>query len=56
MALLNHFQLPVRHDAGTKILANFEQKIVDHISDHIQEWRRQKSLIKVPVPPTFLLE
>jgi hypothetical protein len=56
MAFLNHFQLPMRYDAGTELLANFEQTIVDHISDHIQEWRRRKSLIKVPVPPTFLLE
>jgi hypothetical protein len=56
MAFLNHFQLPVRHNVGTKLLANFEQTIVDHISDHIQEWRCQKSLIKVPVPPSFLLE
>jgi hypothetical protein len=56
MAFLNHFQLPVRYDAGTEMLANFEQKIADHISDHIREWRCQKSLIKVPVPPIFLLE
>jgi hypothetical protein len=56
MAFLNHFQLPVRYDAGTELLANFEQTSADHISDHIREWRRRKSLIKVPVPPTFLLE
>jgi hypothetical protein len=56
MAFLNHFQLPVRYDAGTELLANFEQTPVDHISDHIREWRRRKSLIKVPVPPAFLLE
>jgi hypothetical protein len=56
MAFLNHFQLPVRYDANTKLLANFEQTKADHISDHIREWRCQKSLIKVPVPPTFLLE
>jgi hypothetical protein len=56
MAFLNHFQLPVRYDAGTELLANFEQTTTDHIYDHIQEWRRLKSLIKVPVPPTFLLE
>jgi hypothetical protein len=56
MAFLNHFQLPVRYDAGTELLANFEQTTVDHISDHIQEWRRRKSLIKVPIPPSFLLE
>jgi hypothetical protein len=56
MAFLNHFQLPVRYDAGTEFLANFEQTTADHISDHIREWRRRKSLIKVPVPPAFLLE
>jgi hypothetical protein len=46
----------MRYDAGTELLANFEQTTMDHISDHIREWRCQKSLIKVPVPPTFLLE
>jgi hypothetical protein len=56
MAFLNHFQLPVGYDAGTKLLANFAQTKEDHISDHIREWRRRKSLIKVPVPPTFLLK
>jgi hypothetical protein len=56
MAFLNHFQLPVRYDTGTELLANFEQTIVDHISDNIREWRHWKSLIKVPVPPAFLLE
>jgi hypothetical protein len=56
MAFLNHFQLPVRYDVGTKFLTNFEQTTADHISDHIREWRCRKSLIKVPVPPSFLLE
>jgi hypothetical protein len=46
----------MRYDVGTELLANFEQTKVDHIFDHIREWRRQKSLIKVPVPPAFLLE
>jgi len=27
-----------------------------HISDHIQEWHRQKRLIKSYIPPEFLLE
>jgi hypothetical protein len=40
MAFLNHFQLPVRYDADTKLLSNFEQMTADHISDHIREWRR----------------
>jgi hypothetical protein len=56
MAFLNHFELPMRYDVGTKFLANFEQTTVGHISHHIQEWRCWKSLIKVPVPLAFLLE
>jgi hypothetical protein len=40
MDFLNHFQLPMRYDAGTELLANFSQTKADHISDHIQEWRR----------------
>jgi hypothetical protein len=38
MAFLNHFQLPVRYDVGTELLANFKQTSADHISDHIREW------------------
>jgi hypothetical protein len=56
MAFLNHFQLPVRYGVGTELLTNFKQTTAGHISDHIREWRCQKSLIKVPVPPAFLLE
>jgi hypothetical protein len=56
MVFLNHFQLPVRYDVGTKLLANFEQDKATHISDHIQEWRRRKSFIKAMVSPEFLLE
>jgi hypothetical protein len=56
MVFLNHFQLPVRYDVDTELLANFEQTKADHISDHIREWRHRKSLIKVSVPPDFLLE
>jgi hypothetical protein len=47
MVFLNHFQLLVRYDANTELQANFEQTKTDHISDHIQEWRNQKRLIKV---------
>jgi len=56
MSFLNHFQLPVRYDADTELMAKFKQTKEDHISDHIQEWRHWKSLIKVLVPPTFFLE
>jgi hypothetical protein len=55
MDFLNHLQLPVRYDAGTELLANFLQTKEDHIFDQIQEWRRRKSLINVPVPPAFIL-
>ena len=47
---LNHFQLPVHYDAGSELLANFKQDDATHISDHIQEWRRRKRLIKAHIP------
>ena len=53
---LNHFQLLVRYDAGTDLLSTFRQDKAAHISDHIQEWRRRKRLIKAIIPPKFLLE
>jgi hypothetical protein len=46
MVFLNHFQLPIRYDVGTKLLANFEQDKCMHIFNHIREWSRMKSLIK----------
>ena len=56
MTFLNHFQLPVHYDIGTELLSTFRQDKSTHISDHIQEWRRQKRLIKAFIPPKFLLE
>jgi hypothetical protein len=56
MDFLNHFQLPMRYEVGTKLLASFEKTKADHIFDHFREWRCRKSLIKVSVPPAFLLE
>jgi hypothetical protein len=35
MDFLNHFQLPVRYNAGIELLANFKQTKEDHIFDHI---------------------
>src|SRR5713226_4290285 len=55
-AFLIHFQFPVRYDFGTDLLSSFRQNKETHISDHIQEWRRRKSLIKATIPPEFLLE
>ena len=34
----------------------FRQDKATHISDHIQEWRRRKRLIKAFILPEFLLE
>ena len=55
-AFLSHFQLPVCYDFGTDLLSTFLLDKATHILDHIQEWRRQKILIKATIPPEFLLE
>ena len=46
----------MRYDVGTKLLSTFRQDKTTHISDHIQEWRRWKRLIKAFMPLEFLLE
>jgi hypothetical protein len=56
MVFLNHFQLPIRDNVKTELMANFEKTKADHISDHIHKWRCRKRLIKVQVPLDFLLE
>ena len=56
MNFLNHFQLPVHYDIDTELLSTFGQDKATHISDHIQEWRRRKRLIKAFIPSKFLLE
>ena len=40
MTFLNHFQLPVHYEVGTKLLLTFRQDKAMHISNHIQEWCR----------------
>jgi hypothetical protein len=56
MVFLKNFQLPMRYDSDTKLLANIDKTKAEHISDHIQELRCRKSLIKVKVPLDFFLE
>ena len=56
MTFLNHFQLLVCYNIGTELLSTFRQDKATHISDHIQEWRRGKRLIKSFTPLEFLLE
>ena len=51
MTFLNHFQLPARYDVRTELLSTFRQDKATHISDHIQEWRRQNRLIKAFILP-----
>ena len=46
MSFLNHFQLPIHYDIGTKLFSTFWQDKATPISDHIQEWRRWKSWLK----------
>jgi len=53
---LNHFQLLVHYDAGTELLATFCQDTANYISDHIQEWRWRKRLIKAEIPLEYCLE
>jgi hypothetical protein len=55
-AFLNYFQLPIRYDDGLELLSTLRQGTDTHISDHIQEWRRRRWLVKTPIPLTFLLE
>ena len=56
ITFLNHFQLPICYDVGTKPLSTFRQDKATHILDHIQEWHRRKWLIKAFIPPKFILE
>jgi hypothetical protein len=56
LVFLNHFQLSVCYDASIEILSAFHQDKATHILDHIQEWHRQKRLIKAYIPLEFLLE
>jgi len=37
MVFLKHFQVPLRYDDDTELLANFENIKADHISDHIRD-------------------
>jgi hypothetical protein len=56
LVFLNHFQLSVHYDVCIEIMSAFRQDKATHISDHIEEWRRRKRLIKAYIPPEFLLE
>lgn len=48
--------MPIRYDARIELLATFRQDTKTHISDHIQEWRHRKRLIKAEIPLEYCLE
>ena len=56
LVFLNHFQLSVRYNVVIEIMLSLNQEKATHISDHIQEWRRRKKLIKTYIPIEFMLE
>jgi hypothetical protein len=45
-SFLTFFQLPIRHENGLELLSNFKQTSATHITDHIHEWCRRRSLCK----------
>ena len=53
---LTHFKIPIRYETGTDLLTSLRQNTSTHISDHIHEWRRQKRLIKAPIPDQLLAD
>ena len=53
---LTHFQLHIHYEMGTDLLTSLWQNTSTHISDHIHEWRRQKRVIKAPIPDQLLAD
>ena len=51
-----HFKLPIHYEMGTNILNSLWQNTSTHISDHIHEWRRQRRIIKAPIPDQLLTD
>ena len=50
------FQLPIRYEMGTDLLTSLHQNTSTHISDHIHEWTRQRSIIKDPIVDQLLVD
>jgi len=46
MAFLTHFQLSVCYKTDTHLLTSLKKDSVNHISDHIREWRHRRHLIE----------
>jgi hypothetical protein len=56
LVFLNHFQFLFCYDVKIEKKLTFHQDKSMHILDHIQEWNKQKRLIKAYIPLEFLLE
>ena len=56
IVFLAHFQLPIHYKTGTDILTSLHQNTSTHISDHIHEWRRRRSIIKAPMLDQLLVD
>ena len=53
---LQCFQLPIRYDEGVEILLSCRQSTATHITDHIHEWRRRRSLSKIQLDDRIFLD
>ena len=53
---LQYFQLPVKYDEGLEILPSYRQSTATHITDHIHEWRRRRSLCKIQLDDKIFLD
>ena len=53
---LHYFQLPVRYDKGVEIFLSYHQSTTTHITDHIHEWRRRRSLCKIQLDDKIVLD
>ena len=53
---LQFFQLLVRYDTGVEILLSCRQNTATHITDHIHEWRRRRSLCKIKLDDRIFLD
>ena len=53
---LQYFQLPIRCDEGVEILLSCRQNTVTHITKHIHEWRRHRSLCQIKLDDKIFLD
>ena len=53
---LTYFKLPIHHDSGMELLNHFRQTPVVHISNHLHEWQRHRSLCKAKLDNRVLLD